>query len=182
MNGQGGLGEPGVPQEAPQESVQQAPASPPNPVRAWAQAEFAPPEERLEYLPPADLDGKAMHPFKLIDREAYLASIKGAGIAKLSHSAPIALVNLSDLVGIQGSINPERVGHHLADPFLYKPGAKAPGHGMLVDRPVVVRKNGMLLIHDGHHRLTATHLRGLTTAKVRLIDLDAAALVPPVEP
>ncbi len=180
MNGPGLAEFPEQPQ--PQEQAPAPQVGPTNSVRAWAQAEFAPPEERLEYLPPAGLDGKAMHPFKLIDRDAYLESVKGAGIAKLSHSAPIALVNLSDLVGIQGSINPERVGHHLADPYLYKQGAKAPGHGMLVDRPVVVRKNGLLLIHDGHHRLTAHHLRGLTTAKVRFIDLDAAALVPPVAP
>jgi hypothetical protein len=159
--------QPGV-QQAQQPSVASE-------VRAWAANVQPSPEERLADLPAADGFGTVQHPFQMIDRDAYLSAIKGAGIARRTHGAPIALVNLHDLVAIQGSINPERVGHHLADPKLYAPGARAPGHGMLVDRPVIVRKNGMLMIHDGHHRLTAMHLRGQTTAKVRFVDLDVGA-------
>lgn len=159
-----------VPNEAPGPSSPDVSSS----VRAWASG----PEttaERLSRLENGESFGTAKHPFRTIERESYLRSVRGAGIARLSHHAPIALVNLSDLVAIQGTVNPERVGHHLDEPRLYQQGTRAPGHGMLVDRPVVVRKNGMLFIHDGHHRLTAAHLRGATSAKVRLVDLDAGS-------
>lgn len=158
-----------VQNEQPHESHE---SQPENHLRAWAAQEFAPPESRLDMLPPDGADGSVKHPFRTIERESYLASIKGSGIARRSQTAPIALVNMSDLIAIQGTVNRERVGHHLDDPYLYAPGAKSQNSGMLVDRPVVVRKNGMLLIHDGHHRLTAHHLRGIATAKVRFIDLD----------
>lgn len=140
---------------------------------AWASQGTTPTEERLRELEPGDRFGTAKHPFRMVERDAYLSEIRGAGVARRSVTAPIALVKLTDLVAIQGTINPERVGHHLEDPRLYQPGARAPGHGLLVDRPVVVRKGGVLYIHDGHHRLTAAHLRGATTAKVRFVDLDA---------
>ncbi len=171
------VAQPDTTADLPPDDVQQAegeqPADPAY-VRAWAGMEQRPATERLDLLPPDGSDGAAVHPFQQIERESYLAAIKGAGIARRSQTAPIALVNLSSLIAIQGSVNRERVGHHLQDPKLYAPGARAPGHGMLVDRPVVVRKNGQMFIHDGHHRLTAQHLRGLTTAKVRFVDLDAS--------
>ena len=100
-------------------------------------------------------------------------SARGTNIAAKSLHAPIALVRLDQLTAIQGSINRERLGQHLANPKLNAEGTRAPGHGMLIDRPVVVKVGGTFYIHDGHHRLTAQALRGLSTAKVRLIDLDA---------
>lgn len=142
-------------------------------LQAWAASSFAPAEERARTLPPGEVEGTARHPFQPSDRAEYIAMIQGAGIASRSHSAPIALVNLSDLVGIQSSVNRERLGMHIADPNLYAPGARASGHGALIDRPLVVKVGGRFWIHDGHHRLTAMHLRGQATAKVRLIDLDA---------
>jgi hypothetical protein len=160
------------PQQPPDAQQNNAPEA--RQVRAWAAQEHAPPAERLALLPPDDFEGSVKHPFRTIDRDSYLEAIQGVGVAKLSRTAPVALVNLSDLIGIQGTVSRERVGHHLTDPQLYAPGARAPGHGMLVDRPVVVRKNGQLFIHDGHHRLTAQSLRGLSTAKVRFVDLDGA--------
>lgn len=157
-----------------QESTAAAPRPQGPSLHEWAASGSPTAEDRLAQLESGDAAGSAKHPFRMIDREAYLAVVKGAGIARRSLEAPVALVNLDDLVAIQGTINAERVGHHLSDPALYQPGARAPGHGMLVDRPVVVRKNGMLFIHDGHHRLTARFLRGASTAKVRLVDLDTA--------
>ncbi len=172
MDEQLGQAPPIASNEAP--PVAQTPA---DGVRAWASAPPAPTgpttEDRIKELAQGEKPGSAKHPFRTIDRESYLGAVRGSGIARLSQNAPIALVNLRDLVAIQGSVNAERVGHHLEDPALYQPGARAPGHGMLVDRPVVVRKNGMLFIHDGHHRLTARHLSGHETAKVRFVDLDA---------
>lgn len=150
-----------------------APPAPQAGVKQWAQNEFAPPEQRADYLQPGEVDGTAKHAFPVADRSSYLQAIKGQNIAAKSLHAPIALVRLDQLVAIQGSINRERLGQHLANPKMNPEGTRAPGHGMLIDRPVVVKVGGSFYIHDGHHRLTAQALRGLSTAKVRLIDLDA---------
>lgn len=142
-------------------------------VKAWAQNEFAPPEERAGNLRSGLVDGTAVHDFPVTDRALYLQQIQGANIPAKSHTAPIALVRLDQLTAIQETVNRERLGQHLANPKMNPEGARSSGHGMLIDRPVVVKVNGTFFIHDGHHRLTAQALRGLSTAKVRLIDLDA---------
>lgn len=150
-----------------------APPAPQAGVKEWAANEFAPPEQRAQYLRPGAVDGTAEHSFPVADRSTYLQAIEGHNIAQKSHAAPIAKVSLDQLVGIQGTINRERLGQHLANPKMNVEGTRASGHGMLIDRPVVVKVGGTFYIHDGHHRLTAQALRGLPTAKVRLIDLDA---------
>lgn len=150
-----------------------APAKPPL-AKEWARpTEELTPQERASRLAPGMSAGTSKVPFPVVDRDAYLAMTKAAGsIAAKTHAAPIALVNLSDLHAIQHTINDERLGQHLESPDLVAPGTRGSGHGGLVDKPVVVRKDGQLYIHDGHHRLTAAKLRGQDTAKVRLVDLD----------
>lgn len=148
-------------------------------LRAWAANEFAPAAERARSMEPGSNEGTVRHPFPVVDRAEYLSRAKGAGIAALTHAAPIALVNLSDVHGIQESVNAERLRMHIDDPGIYAEGQRAAGHGALVDRPIVVKVGGKLIVHDGHHRLTAAHLRGQTTAKVRLVDLDGDAVPPP---
>ncbi len=157
-------------EQAPGEYQDSGTYQPPT-LQAWASEPD--PSTRLQEMEPGESTGTVQHPFSTIDRESYLASVRGSGIARRSQFAPIALVNLSDLVAIQGSVNTERVSQHLSDPRMVQPGTRAPGHGMLVDRPLVVRKNGMLFVHDGTHRLTAAWCRGQETAKVRFVDLDA---------
>jgi ParB-like nuclease domain len=144
-------------------------------VKAWAQHDLAPPEHRLQYLPNyGGIDGKAKVMWPSVDKAQYEAMLAPHGsIAARTHNAPVAKVRLDQLQAIQHSVNVERLGQHLADPHIYKEGQKGSGHGGLVDLPVVVQKNGQLYIHDGHHRLMAQHLRGLPTAKVRLVNLDA---------
>ena len=128
---------------------------------------------------PATGEGALRHPFATVPREKYLSMIKPFGsIAKRTHDAPIALVNLHELTGIQESINAERLNQHASNPKLVPEGTRAAGHGGLVDRAVVVRHGGKLYIHDGHHRLTAAVLRGATTAKVRFVDLDGEGSTP----
>lgn len=135
--------------------------------------ELNPAERATRMLRPGDSRGTSKVPFPVADREAYLAMTKEAGsIAKRTHGAPIALVNLRDLHAIQHTVNDERLMQHAESPDLVAPGTRGSGHGGLIDRPVVVRKDGVLYIHDGHHRLTAATLRGQETAKVRLVDLD----------
>lgn len=142
--------------------------------KEWAKpTEEMNPMERAQRLHPGHAPGTSKVPFPVTDREAYLAMTKAAGsIAQKTHGAPIALVNLRDLNAIQTTVNDERLVQHLDRPDMVAPGTRGAGHGGLVDKPVVVRKDGVLYIHDGHHRLTAATLRGQDTAKVRLVDLD----------
>lgn len=143
-------------------------------LQAWAADGQPEPEERVHELEAGDRSGTLRHALQThVPREQYLAMIKGAGIPARTHTAPIALVNISDLVGIQETINEERLGQHLADPRLYAHGTRSPGHGALIDRPIVVRVGGRMFCHDGHHRVTAASLRGADSVKVRYIDLDA---------
>lgn len=160
----------GAPPIGAQAQAPTAPAAPPA-AKRWA-ADVAPPGGSKAL--PATGEGALRHPFATVARAEYLAKLKPFGsIAKRTHDAPIALVNLHELTGIQETINAERLDQHRTDPKMIPPGTRAAGHGMLIDRPVVVRVGGQLFIHDGHHRLTAAVLRGATSAKVRFVDLDA---------
>jgi len=165
----------GLPGAAPpQTTAQPAEQRSTHPAKQWAGA-GSDPESRLTSLLPGEVDGTVRHPFKVVDRQQYLQMIKPFGsIAARTHGAPIALVNLSDVASIQNTVNRERLVAHLRDPYMNE-GKRGSGHGGLIDRPVVVRLQGQLYLHDGNHRLTAAHLRGQTTAKVRLVDLDAPA-------
>jgi hypothetical protein len=63
---------------------------------------------------------------------------------------------------------------HASQPRITRQGLEKPrddSHGL----PIVVHSNGLLYIQDGHHRLSAQKYAGDTTARVRLIDLDAKA-------
>lgn len=142
-------------------------------LKTWASAHASDPiGTRLKMLTPSQAPGTVQHPFPVESRESYLEAIKGAGVFKRAETAPQVRLPLKGLRAIQGSINMERVMQHAQDPTYVKPGARAPGHGGLVDLPIVVKKNGQLYIHDGHHRLTAAALRGQVDARVRLVDLD----------
>lgn len=125
-------------------------------------------------LPSGDKPGVLRHPFKLADRTQYLQQIKGSGVFKRAEDAKIEDVPLSDLWGVQRHVNAERLQSHLESPDLVPAGARGPGHGGLIDIPTVVRIGGKSVIHDGHHRATAAHLRGQPSIRARVVDLDAA--------
>lgn len=141
-------------------------------VKDWAKEDLTP-SDRARRLPPGEKLGTTKVPFPVTDRDAYLKQVHARGsVSEATHGAPIALVNLKDLHAIQHTVNDERLVQHLEDPHLIKPGTLGSGHGGLIDKPVVVRLNGDLYIHDGHHRLTAAAIRDQKTAKVRLVDFD----------
>lgn len=142
-------------------------------MREWA-SEPETPADRHRRMPPGSRPGTTRVPFPVIDRAQYLAEVERYGkVAPRTHGAPVALVNLADLHAIQDDVNDERIGQHLENPLMYAPGTRASGHGGLIDKPVVVKLGGRLILHDGHHRATSAHLRGQQTMKVRLVDLDA---------
>lgn len=132
-------------------------------------------EVRARALESGTYEGTAKHPFPVADRAEYLAAVRAEGIARRSLKAPVGRILLSAIKGIQETVNRERLTQHLKNPRLIPDGARAPGHGALIDLPIVVKRGGEIFIHDGHHRLCASYLRGDTSARVRYIDLDADA-------
>lgn len=129
-------------------------------------------QARAGRMVPGSRPGTAQVPFPKISREQYLALVGGSGIPRLAEKAKIVPVRLDELRAIQSDVNLEQMTKHANDPLMNPPGSRASGSGMPIDRPIVVRKNGQLFIHDGHHRLTLAKLRGSGEALVRLVDLD----------
>jgi hypothetical protein len=142
----------------------------------WAKRNAGSYDERLAtkvaMLPPGGSPGTVRHPFKVIPREEYLAKVRGKGIYRLAEKAPIVDVSLGELNGIQRTINTERLMAHLKNPGMIAKGQRAPGHGGLIDKPLIVKVGGQLCIHDGHHRCSAAKLQGDSTIRARYVDLD----------
>jgi hypothetical protein len=126
---------------------------------------------RLEALP--HVEHGVEPPFEIGDKATYHAGHEGH-LSKQIREAPIRSVPLQGLRTIQHSVNPERVRQYIEDPELL-PGARhgaVGSHGGPVDLPIIVRQQGTMWVHDGHHRLCAAKLSGDTSAKVRFVDLD----------
>lgn len=127
---------------------------------------------RMAAMTPGTVQGTMQVPFPTVGRETYLSKIKGAGIFKRAEDAPVERVPLKELNGIQQTVNSERLAGYVENPKV-KAGTRAPGHGGLIDKPVVVRVGGKLYIHDGHHRAAAAKIRGDIDISSRVVDLDA---------
>lgn len=123
-------------------------------------------------LEPSGKPGSSKVPFEVADRDEYKAMIKGKGIFKRAEDLEPEEVPLKGLKAIQRTVNDERVAQHF-EGGVYAPGARAPGSGGLIDRPVFVLKNGKTYVHDGHHRCTAAILRGDKTISARVVRLDS---------
>lgn len=144
-------------------------------LKSWASSMKANPVlTKAKALTPSLKPGSVQVPFPVTARSEYLKKIKGAGVWKRSEDAPIRKVPLSSLNAIQRGVNVERLHAHLEDPHLIPKGTRAPGHGGLIDYPLVVHVDGKNFAHDGHHRLTGSWLRGQKDATVRYVDLDSA--------
>lgn len=127
---------------------------------------------RLRSLMRGERDGTVRHPFRVVDRDEYIAKIKGRGIVKRVDDAPMDSVDLDSLHGIQRTVNAERLQQHLEDENLIAEGTRSAGAGMLIDAPVVVKVGGEYHLHDGHHRATAAWIRGERAIGARVVDLD----------
>ena len=110
-------------------------------------------------------------PFRAGNRASYLAAIRGRGVGALSHTAPIAVVDLSALYATQRHVNEGRFVDYLTSGDL-PPSDRAVRGGARVDLPIVVCLDGCLFIHDGHHRLTRAWARGDEEAPVIFVDLS----------
>lgn len=114
-------------------------------------------------------------PLVLGNKQTYHAGHGGkhAHLNRRIADAPIQDVPLVGLHTIQTSVKPERVAQYIEDPDIIPPGTKGE-HGGPIDLPIVVRQNGGVWVHDGHHRICARVLQGYPTVRARFVDLDAA--------
>lgn len=142
-------------------------------VKAWAQAYSGgrDVEARKAQLMPGQRDGTVRVPFATMPHDEYKAAIKGKGIPARAAEAPIQIVSLSALTGIQRTVNTERLGDYVSGAA--KSEGRAVHTGMPKDLPVVVKLGGKMYIHDGHHRATAALLKGADSIRARVVDLDA---------
>jgi hypothetical protein len=115
--------------------------------------------------------GAVKLPIDHIPRAEYRDLIKGHPIASKTHAASVQRVKLKDLKGIQRTVNQERLHAYLENPNLTPNNKRAIGSGMLIDKPVVVKVGGAMFIHDGHHRITAAHVRGESEIDARVVEL-----------
>jgi len=141
-----------------------------SPLSSWARTKAKPQASVL--LRPSDRhEGAVEHPFPVADRAAYKAAV-GMGNGELNariREAPVASVPLQGLVAIQHTVQPARVQEYIDDP-LRIPTRRGP---VPTDVPIVVKAAGVTYIHDGHHRITSSLLRGDANMKARFVDLDA---------
>lgn len=140
---------------------------------AWAQAvDTGVSRAKLlaDMLPPSETGHGSAVPFPFLDRKGYQAGRTNKEINAAIHEAPKTIVPLEGLHAIQHSVKPEKLRYHLEHPRAS--GVFHPDAGTPVDLPVIIQANGIKYIHDGHHRLTVDKLRGMKSARVRLVDFD----------
>lgn len=89
--------------------------------------------------------------------------------SKRDDGAVVTSVRLADLTATQEFVS--RNG-------LVKHGEPLPSRAAASRLPLVFKRDGKLYIIDGHHRLTAAHLRGEKTHRVRLVDLKKRCMNP----
>jgi hypothetical protein len=112
------------------------------------------------------------HPFPVADKDVYKAKHTNEEINGAIDKAPIKDVPLAKIHAIQYSVKPGRVLTFIDRPDAVPPGYHDPEHGGIVDEPVVIKQDGKMYLHDGHHRATAAALMGDKTVKARLVDFD----------
>lgn len=141
-----------------------------SPIKQWS----IPTRERaldaLSDMPRGERAGSIRQPFPVTPKADYAQLVKGTGIWERAKTAPIETVKLSDLNGIQNTVNKERVKQYIEDPA--DEATRKNEHPGPIDKILVVTKNGRLYIHDGHHRATAALLEGKATISARVVDLD----------
>lgn len=113
-------------------------------------------------------------PWPFRDKLTYRAHLEPGTIRNLIPDASIETVALHGLYAIQHTVGLDRLAHYALEPKLAE-GRTHESIGTPTDLPIVVQFRGRRYIHDGHHRMTMAWHAGCGSAKVRLIDLDAAA-------
>lgn len=98
---------------------------------------------------------------KVLPRPAFISAVDKAPVKKIPIDGLVATQPTVAEKGVEGYMRGEKAS----------PGRRN-DVGLLTDKPLVVQRDGVRYIHDGHHRLTADKLEGKQEAEVRLLDLD----------
>lgn len=106
-----------------------------------------------------DLIGRIFkHPYEKITDDWLKRYSRKRAIKKESLNAPIIEVNVTDIYPTQEILNFRKIIEFLL---------------MNIEaEPIAVRKDGKVILWDGHHRAIAEILRGKTKIKMRLIEAD----------
>lgn len=112
------------------------------------------------------------HPFPVGDRGAYKDAYSNRRINREIERAPEREVPVSSLVAIQRSVKLPKVEQYIDNGGEVPAGLRSEKHGGLIDLPIVIRKDGVNLIHDGHHRAVAAWALGEKSIRARYVDFD----------
>lgn len=117
---------------------------------------------------PYERKGMVRQPFPVTDgKRAY-----GGRVSKEEAlEAPIEDVPLRRLEGVQRGVSLRRLEQHVRSANVTEPGYRTPG-GYPKDLPIVVKVGDRMIVHDGHHRLTAAKLLGGTEARARVVTMN----------
>jgi hypothetical protein len=141
----------------------------------WAKrrAGVARAERRLAALPTSETGHGAAVPWPYVDRKEVHSSHSNEQINARIADAPVEDVPLDSLHAIQHSVKPARVEQYVRDPAMKPPGELHDKARTPTDHPVVIKQGGKNILWDGHHRSTASYLRGDKTIRARVVDFDA---------
>lgn len=132
-------------------------------------------ERKLASLPTSSTKRGAAVPFPFADRKVIHDAHSNEEINRRISESGVRDVELSSLHAIQHSVKPNRVDQYLKDPGMRPPGELHEKANTPVDHPIVIRQGGKNYCWDGHHRSTASYLRGDKTIKARFVDFDSDA-------
>jgi len=105
-----------------------------------------------------------------VTNESPAPGISMAERVRLVDAAPIKPVPLNKLIATQATVRPDEVTLLRKTSAQVEPGRRS-AKGLLVDHPIVVKRDGSLFVLDGHHRAAAAKERGETTIAARVVDL-----------
>ena len=130
--------------------------------------------DALAELPPYPGKTKHVaHPFGWVDKSFIKDAHPNKEIHAAIERAPVVEVPLASVVGIQHTVTPRTVAEYIKTGGFVPPGTRSPGHGGLIDFPVVIRQGGINALWDGHNRACCFALLGARTMLARLVDFDA---------
>jgi hypothetical protein len=130
-------------------------------------------QRKLALMPKSETGRGAAVPFPFADRKVIHEAHSNEEINSAIKKAPVVDIPLQGLRAIQHSVKPHRVDQYLRDPGLRPPGDLHNKARTPVDHPIIIQQGGKRYIWDGHHRTTASKLRGDKSVKARLVDFDA---------
>lgn len=130
---------------------------------------------QLARLPTSLTRHGVAHGFPVVNKNVYKSKHSNREINDAIDAAPVKPVPLDQIHAIQYSVKPARVVTFIDRPDAVPPGTTDPKHEGIVDAPIVIKQDGKMYLHDGHHRATAAKLLGDRDIKARLVDFDKHA-------